>query len=221
MSDLDFDKMINDHLYREFHPKREGVYYPSEIGSCLRKVWYSYRHPIKSTPELTKIFHLGNILHNFVVEVLNSEKNREVQLLACEFPLRQRVGDVLISGRVDDLILVKVSGQKVLVEVKSTGGVEKISEPKTQHLFQLQFYMHAAGVHDGILLYVDKATLRTRSFPVKYDELQAEVIKQRFVNLHNSLKAASLPEPEAKQVDSMRWMCSFCEHKDRCDKNEK
>lgn len=221
MVQVDFDKMIDRHLYREFRPKREGTYYPSEIGSCLRKTWYSYKHPLRTTPELTKIFQLGNILHDFIVQVLNSERNEDVKLLEYEFPLRQQVGDLTVSGRVDDLILVKASGKKVLVEVKSTGGIDKFDEPKTPHVFQLQFYMHAASVHDGILLYIDKSTLKTKSFPVEYSEVQAEAINQRFTSLHESIKKVELPEPEAKQVQSMNWMCSYCEYKPKCDKNEK
>ncbi|MBI1973174.1 PD-(D/E)XK nuclease family protein [Candidatus Micrarchaeota archaeon] len=221
MAHVDFDKLIDQHLYREFRPKRQGVYYPSEIGSCLRKTWYSYKRPLKATPELTKIFQLGNILHDFIVQVLNSEKVKDVQLLSYEFPLKQQIGDLTVSGRVDDLILVKASGKKVLVEVKSTGGVDKIDGPKLPHVLQLQFYMHAAGVHDGILLYVDKSTLKTRSFPVDYSEVQAEATSERFKKLHELLKKGELPEPEAKQVSSMNWMCSFCEYKPHCDKDEK
>ena len=43
--DINFNKLIDKYLVREYKPKEIGRYYPSEIGSCLRKVWYSYKNP--------------------------------------------------------------------------------------------------------------------------------------------------------------------------------
>ena len=76
---IDFNKMVERHLEREHKPKEIGRYYPSEIGSCIRKTWYSYKYPQQISLELMKIFEVGNIMHGFVVEVLKSEKNREIQ----------------------------------------------------------------------------------------------------------------------------------------------
>ena len=92
--------MIDNHLHKENRPKEIGRYYPSEIGTCMRKVWYSYKFPMETNPELLKVFELGNILHDFVVQVLQSEKNPEVELLKYEFPFKVEIDDFLISGRV-------------------------------------------------------------------------------------------------------------------------
>lgn len=219
MSTIDFDTMIDNHLAREFRSKKMGRYYPSEIGSCLRKIWYSYKHPLETKPDLIKIFELGNILHDFIVEVLKSEKNPHIQLLKYEFPIKVDRGDFLISGRVDNLILLKEKGESVLVEVKSIKNI-KYAKIQPRYNAQLQFYMHATNVHRGALLYVDKTTLQTKVFPINYNEEEAMQIVKRFDMLHSHLTENKLPTPESKQSKESEWMCKYCEYAEKCDKNE-
>lgn len=218
---IDFDKMIERHISREHKPKEIGKYYPSEIGSCLRKLWYSYKYPMDVDPQLRKIFEVGNMLHGFVVEVLKSEKNAEVELIKAEFPFKIEKKDFVISGRVDDLVLVRESGRNVLVEVKSHRDVNLIKEPLQNHVIQLMFYMHATGVHEGIILYIDKNNLKTRIFEVEYSNQKGKEIEKRFEQLNNDLKNNALPVAEAKQSEQTIWMCSFCEYKNKCDLDEK
>lgn len=213
---IDFNKMIDNHLKKEHKPKGAGKYYPSEIGNCLRKVWYTYKFPLDLKPELIKIFEVGNIMHDFVVEVLRSERNPDVELLKSEFPVRQEVDDFVISGRVDNLILIKASGKNVLVEVKSTMDVNRIEEAQPHNIVQLQLYMHLIGVHNGILLYIDKKNLQSKIFQVDYDEKHAKEIIERFRRLHGSLTSNMIPEPEARGDRKTLWMCRYCEYRDRC-----
>jgi len=218
---INFDKMVDAHISREHRPKQIGRYYPSEVGSCLRKLWYSYKYPQEVDSDLLKIFEAGNIIHGFVVEVLKSEKNKDVELLKSEIPFKVEAEDFVISGRVDDLVLVKASGKNVLVEVKSTKDVSFVKKPQTNHEMQLMFYMEATGVHNGIVLYIDKNNLKSRVFEVEFDPQKGAEIFDRFSFLHEHLKENSLPEHEARQVNDMNWMCKFCEYIDKCDKNEK
>ena len=217
---IDFDKMIDNHIARENRAKKEGRYYPSEIGSCLRKVWYSYKHPLQVKPDLAKIFEIGNIMHDFVVEVLKSEKNKEVELLKSEFPLKIQGNGFLVSGRVDDLILVKESGKSWVVEVKSTKSVDFVKKADEKHLMQLQLYMHATGIHNGMVLYIDKTNLKSKVFPVKYNEEKAKEIMERFRQLHELLSSGLLPIAEAKKKEEMSWMCRYCEYAEKCNRNE-
>lgn len=218
---IDFDKMIDNHIAREHKPKQIGRYYPSEVGNCLRKVWYSYKYPQEVEPDLLKIFEAGNIIHGFVVEVLKSEKNKDVELLKSEMPFQLDMKDYIISGRVDDLVLVKASGKNLLVEVKSTKDVSFVNKPQTNHVMQLMFYMEATDVHNGVVLYIDKNNLKSKVFDVEFDSQKGAEIIDRFSFLDSHLKKNELPEPEAKKVLDMNWMCRFCEYKNKCDKNEK
>lgn len=217
---IDFDKMIENHLWREQFPKKVGRYYPSEIGKCMRKLFYSYKYPQKVEPKLLKIFELGNILHGFIVDVLKSDKNPEVKLLETELPIKLQEKDFLISGRVDDLLLVNASGKKLLVEVKSCKDVSYIDKPQNHHAVQLQLYMHACSVHNGVILYIDKNTLETKTFFIEYDESWSRQLIERFRALHGFLTTNNLPKAEAKMLDDMEWMCRDCEYKGKCEKEE-
>ncbi len=214
---IDFDKLIDQYLHREKRPKTVGRYYPSEIGYCMRKVWFSYKYPMETEKDLIRIFHLGNILHDFIVSVLKSEKNPEVELLETELPFRMSIEDFIVSGRIDDLVLVKEDNKKFLVEVKSTRSVDTITEPVHTHLVQLQLYMYAMGIHDGIILYIEKNNLHSKAFEVKFDEEIAKQAVNRFKILHRYLKMNRIPEAEAKNNEKIKWMCRYCEYKEMCD----
>lgn len=213
---IDFNEMIDNHLKKEHRPKGIGSYYPSEIGMCLRKTWYSYKYPTDVKPDLLKIFEVGNIMHDFVVRVLKSEKNPHVQLLKSEFPFKESIEDFIVSGRIDNLILVKSDNKEFLVEVKSTGSIDFVAEASPHNIVQLQLYMHFLGIHNGILLYIDKRNLQSKVFPVKYDENAANEIIKRFKALHTLLTKDALPDPEARANKNMLWMCRYCEYRDKC-----
>jgi CRISPR/Cas system-associated exonuclease Cas4 (RecB family) len=187
----------------------------------LRKLWYSYKYPQEIDSDLRKIFEAGNIIHGFVVEVLKSEKNKDVKLVKSEMPFKIDAKDFVVSGRVDDLVFVKVLEKNVLVEVKSTKDVSSIKTPQTNHVMQLTFYMYATGVHDGVILYIDKNNLKSKVFEFKFDHKKGDEIFNRFIFLHDHLKKDELPEAEAKKVKDMSWMCKFCEYREKCDNSEK
>lgn len=217
---FNFNDLVTKHIEKESRAKQIGRYYPSEIGSCMRKVWYSYNYPRKTDPEVLKIFCMGNMVHDFVVEVLKNEKNENVQLLQSEFPLKIEQPDFLISGRVDDLVLVKSSGKTIIVEVKSTKSIDYVGEANESHVMQLQLYMHATGIHNGIVLYIDKGNLQSKQFDVEYDKETVDAILKRFGEMHQLLISKLLPIDEAKKEAKKQWMCRFCEYSDKCDKNE-
>jgi len=218
---IDFDALIDKHVTRESRPKSIGRYYPSEIGNCIRKVWYTYNYPLEVDPGLRRIFHLGDILHDFVVEVLQSDKNKEIELLSAEMPFKVEMENFVISGRVDDLLLVKSDSTKMLVEVKSSQNVKRIRKPMENHKTQLQFYMYGMHVSNGVLLYIDKVNLETKSFAVKFSPKRNRQILNKFRALHKHLTNKTLPAPEAKRSNGMDWMCRYCEYRDKCSKDEK
>lgn len=218
--EIDFDELIDKYLYREARAKTIGRYYPSEVGQCIRKSWFSFKMPKPMEPHVTKIFEAGNLLHGFIVDVLRSDKTPEVTLIESESPLKMKVDDFEISGRIDDIIRLEHNGEKALVEVKSTKSIEFLREPSEQYLMQLQFYMHSTGIHRGFVLYVEKNTLKSKSFSVNYDKELADTIIKRFKALHLSLTNNSIPYAEAKQTRKNSWMCNYCLYKKECDKIE-
>ncbi|MEM2974597.1 MAG: PD-(D/E)XK nuclease family protein [Candidatus Micrarchaeia archaeon] len=214
---INFDEMIDNYLFRDYKPKTIGRYYPSEAGSCLRKVWYSYKIPKELDPQLKRIFEVGNIVHGFVVDVLKSEKNPHVELLKSEEPFQMQVDDFVISGRIDDIIIIKQNGEKWLVEAKSTRSIEYVKEPSPQYVMQLQLYMHYTGIHKGIILYIEKSNLKSKVFEIFYDEAVAKEAIARFRKLDKCLKEDILPYAESKHKAGWGWMCGYCQYKDECE----
>jgi len=215
---IDFNEMVDNHVRRESRPKTIGRYYPSEIGMCIRKVWYSYREPKDIEPRLLKIFSLGNMIHDYVVEVLKSEKNPHVELLKSEFPFKETIEDFTISGRIDNLVLVKADNTNLLIEVKSTADLSYIVDPSPHNIDQLQLYMHFTGIPDGILLYVDKRNMNSKVFYISYSKEHAEKIIEKFKKLHMCLTKQIVPEPESRMSVHKKWMCRNCEYKEKCYK---
>ncbi len=209
-------------MKRERKPKEIGRYYPSEIGGCIRKVWYSYKHPMEIEPDRLKVFEIGNILHDFILQVFKNEKNaNSIKFLTSELPFRMNLKDFIISGRLDDVIIAQENSQKMIIEVKTVRDVRSTNKPNKNHVMQLQFYMHATGISNGIILYVDKTNLKTKAFEIVYDEKHSLDILKRFSSLHELLKKDVLPIDEAKQSKETVWMCNMCEYRAKCDGNEK
>lgn len=213
---IDFNELIDKHLAREFRQKKIGRYYPSEIGSCIRKTFYSYKMPRATEAELLRVFEAGNRVHEFITDVLRSEKTPEVELLEREMPIEIIQKEFIISGRIDDIVLVKINDEKYLVEIKSTKWLRE--EPQKAHLSQLQLYMHAIGIHKGILLYVQKDNLQSNYFELQYNKEETEKIIERFGKLHHFLKTGILPEAEAKLDEETNWLCKYCSWREECEK---
>ncbi len=173
-------------------------------------------------PSKLKIFEIGNILHEFIMQVFKNEKNISfVKFVSSELPFKMQQKDFTISGRLDDVVVAKEDDKTAIIEVKSIRDVRTATTPNKNHVMQLQFYMHATGIRNGILLYVDKTNLKTKSFEVPYDEKHSLDILKRFSALHEMLKKDVLPIDEAKQSKDTLWMCNMCEYRAKCDRNDK
>jgi len=214
---IDFNELIDNHLVQKFRPKKIGRYYPSGIGDCLRKTWFTYVNPKPHEPELLRIFSAGNMMHDFITEVLKSKKNSHVELLKSEMPLMMKQKDFTISGRIDNLVLAKIDDTKVLVEVKSCTKLPEV--PKPENIMQLQFYMYATRTWDGALVYVQKDNLQTKTFHIRCRKETAHRILSRFETLHKHLTENTLPAPEAKLNKKRKWACNYCPYLEECNKN--
>jgi hypothetical protein len=211
---IDFNKLIDDYLEREISYKRIGKYYPSEIGTCLRKTWYSYKSPKKIDSKASKAFYCGDFIHELIEEVLASNKTEEIRLLDSEVPIKYREQDFVIVGRIDSLILAGLDHKKILLEVKSCKFLP--DKFKEEHEMQLQFYLHSLNLTEGILLYIRKDDLQTKPFEISYNEEKALSIIKRFENLHLALIYDKIPEPEARLDKNKEWVCENCLWKEEC-----
>jgi len=215
---IDFDDLIHNFLKRELNEKKIGKYYPSECGNCIRKSWYSYKTPKETDKDLIKIFQAGNLIHEFIVDVLKSEKNPEITLIGSEVPFKIELDELIVSGRIDNIIKVELDNKIFLVEVKSASSINFVDVPSESHVMQLQLYMHQQNIHNGLILYIEKNTLKTKVFEIKYDFNIIEEALNRFKALHRFLVLDELPDPEARIEKDMNWQCKNCSYKEECYK---
>jgi CRISPR/Cas system-associated exonuclease Cas4 (RecB family) len=195
----------------EQHVRPDGAYYPSSIGSCLRKQYYLYTVEEKPDPEKLAVFATGKGVHVAVAEALR--KSGIVKVDAEEYPVELRISEeVRLTGRVD-ILLVELDGAKVVVEVKSTSRIPET--PHETHLLQLQTYLHSMSLPKGFLLYWDKRTGETRAFRVERDPQSLQKIGERAIILHEHLKSGKPPFKEAV-MENRFWECDFCEYYGIC-----
>jgi len=215
---IDFDDIIDNYLKRELRAKETGRYFPSEAGNCLRKSWYSYKIPRETPKSIIKVFKVGMMLHDFISEVLISGVSKEVKLISTELPFKLEFDGLLISGRIDDIVHAKIEDKDILIEVKSTGDLGYVHDAQEGHIMQLQLYMHAFKILDGIILYVDKRNLKSRGFEVKYDEKIVDMALKRIKKLHGFLVENKVPDPEGRMFKEMKWQCKSCQYREECYK---
>lgn len=194
------------------HIRKEGVYYPSAIGACLRKQYYIYTLERRPSPEKLAIFATGKGVHKAVADALSASGivNVESEEVETRLTISQ---EIELRGRID-ILLVEMDGEKVVVEVKS---VSKLPEnPYENHLLQLQAYLHATKLNKGALLYWDKRTGKVKAFSVTRDENYLAKVAERAIILHEYLKRKA-PPPKEAVVEGRLWECDVCEYADVCN----
>jgi CRISPR/Cas system-associated exonuclease Cas4 (RecB family) len=194
------------------HVRKEGVYYPSAIGSCVRKQFYMYTIGERPSSEKLAIFATGKGVHNAVAEALNASKLIVVESEEVETDLKV-TEEVTLKGRIDVLV-AKVNGSKAIIEVKSTSHLPE--NPYENHLLQLQTYLHATGIEDGVLLYWDKRRGNVKAFAVKKDEKYMQKLAERTIILHEHIKKEIPPLKEAI-LEGRLWECDVCEFNSICN----
>jgi len=222
------NQAIDEYLERETKELKIGVYYPSMIPYCLRRLYYLYTlGPKKISKEKLRIFHAGNIIHEFIKNVLKKSENIKLVENEGEFTLSFK--DLKIKGRFDNIIIIQGYNEKIVIEVKSIKSFSKFNKkkwkweevklPYKEHIDQLILYLHALNIKLGAIVYVSKMDLQTKTFLVKYDFEKFIFLLDRIVRLHYHLLAKELPEPEAKMNEEMKWQCFIaCEFREECER---
>ena len=221
------DEAIDSYLSQETRERETGVYFPSEIGKCLRQMYYIYTTPPKKfSPETLRVMQSGNIVHNFIKYALMKEKDRKgakLQLITNErsitLPMIKDGVIIRIRGRMDNKIMVKTEGGAFyIVEVKSQKSVENLYEHRSDHKEQLMFYLLAENCK-GCLMYIGKDNLATKYFNFDLDMKLINKLIDRFFTVHNAVINKKIPEPEAWKSYDKKWQCQFCNYQDECKKD--
>lgn len=211
------EKILKDFLEREMRERVIGVYFPSEINYCLRRLYFMYKKPKKFDIETLKIFESGNIFHSWFQNVLlKAYLKDEIHSFDYEVPLEHKVGDVTIKGRPDDIITVSLGGEKLIIEIKTARSIKMIDKPKEHHASQLNFYLTVFGVKNGYIIYIDRSNLQHKIFQMEQSDDMMKKIEKRALLLHKFLVEDKVPFEEGKIEKGMRWNCDYCNYKTEC-----
>lgn len=119
---MQISSLLVESLKHTPRARKSGVYYPSDIGYCSRKIYYFHVAPpeIKSSSEadvpMILNFAMGDAIHDKLAQMFS--RTRGIRLLENEKAFVSAVdlfeeagagdGGFVISGRLDDLIEVEV-----------------------------------------------------------------------------------------------------------------
>jgi len=174
---------LDSHLTTPQRPPRQGVFYPSALGSkCDRFLYNSYFGLVQEEmihPNTKRIFDCGNYLEHRYKKYFEQMG----VLVSTELPLKSTSPPM--SGRLDFLIKHDQK-QLAVIELKSIGsaGFKALSKkPKDEHYIQLQIYLTLGGYDYGVVLYENKDNQKVKAFSVTRDEKVWEQLVDRCTNI--------------------------------------
>jgi CRISPR-associated exonuclease Cas4 len=211
--DILFTELILKYLKSQKKDRIIGKYYPSELPWCLRKIYYDYTIGKDKDLESKLVMVSGTLMHSFISDVLKYAKSEGINVQSeveyeYEIPLEDvkvagslkkpagGVFSIVISGRADNIILLKSSNSEdtYVVEVKSKSKLP--DEPRVEHIMQLNFYLHFNPGAKGYLLYITRDGFNMRAFEVNYNEELFKKLVDRAIILHNHIINNTLPDAE-------------------------
>jgi len=217
---IDLKERINNRLGdNESRERKENTLYVSEIGNCIRKIFFRYNFPTSVDTQTQKFFRRGDITHEDVTDLLKEEEDLVVK---DEVPVTLYLRDsgFRLSGRVDDVIYEE-DGGKYLVEKKTTGDVSKTKKygASKHHKIQLMLYLGAMGYEKGMLFYIDN-DYNMYQENIDFDREFFHWCLDRAENVAEHIKDDKIPMAEAKESDEgwLGWMCNYCDYSDTCNK---
>lgn len=208
--------------------KKIGVYYVSEISSCIRRNYYSYFEETEYSYSSYKFFAIGNALHELIQKILSkSVTDNEWIKERNEVSHKYKGKDFEIHGRLDSIVTDK-DKNKYIIEIKTTSNLN--FSPSTEHTEQLNFYLHSYPKAIGYLLYLNTAKKRfgsdnyieMKEYKIEYNTNLFNESVKKIERLHQALTNKELPEAESKNDKDKKWHCLVCpsSFKERCDLNK-
>lgn len=213
MIDVLFTELILKYLKSQKKDRIIGIYYPSELPWCLRKIYYDYTIGKDKDLESKLVMISGTLMHSFISDVLKFAKSEGIDAQSeveyeYEIPVENNkvagswekpaggVSSIKISGRADNVILLKSENDEntYVVEVKSKSKLP--DEPRVEHIMQLNFYLHFNPGAKGYLLYITRDGFNMKAFEVNYNEDLFKKLVDRAIILHNHIINNTLPDAE-------------------------
>ncbi|MCD6270552.1 CRISPR-associated protein Cas4 [bacterium] len=203
-------KELIDKYYQEKAKDYDRVkFYISDAAKCPRQIFFKFKKaPAKKIDaRLLRIFDQGNYVHLRLMRdlfALNIVVASEIDIPPNED----------IVGRADAII--RLNNQLYVVDFKSINSsiLSKMTEPKKDHIAQIQLYLHFFNIKNGILLYEGKDNSLLKEFLVKYDRAFAKKLIGTFSEIkkyiNQDIICPRLPDwPH-------NWQCQYCPFRKIC-----
>ncbi len=218
---MELVKIINDAILNQCEDEHRKYIGASQIGRpCGRETWYRY-HGIAGTPISAKLrttFEIGHRLESMLLDYIEmsgidverpSESNN---YLFCQDPeilvFQGHMDAILNKDYVLDIKTAKNSSFNQFTE----HGLKKWSPA---YYSQMQSYMGMTGLHEAVLLAINKDTSQMHEEWVEYDDYEYSQLRMR------ALAISSLDEPPARiNVNPIYYVCRMCQFKTICHRGD-
>ena len=207
------NELIDQFYIDGFKDRTQEHFYITDSGKCPRQVYFKFKKYPKKDPEprVLRIFDNGDYTHMRIITVLFGIG--VVRSVEIKIPPQK-----IIAGRADAII--DIDGKPYVLEIKSSSQYkfDKLMEPESDHMKQIQLYMHFFKIPQGILLYENKNTQTLKEFVVEYDPFLVKKCLEDFGTLKEQIDNDVFP-PKPPNLE--HWRCDYCEYSEECKKLEK
>lgn len=221
---------LRERYIKKQRPSVVGQYYPSSLWRCIRQIILEWDTGMIPSDDTLKHFFAGEIYQDHIIDpVMEWEWGRDLtrleQRVCIAIPYnKDKDGDLIyIRGRIDELTFLYIDGviSAVPNEAKTQkGGLKYRNTPNPDHVYQLMAYLAAVGAPYGKLIYMDRSTLKSRTFHVDFDERLLKDIhnRARYIHFWVTQIGEKVPPPEAMQDAKKKWRCrkDYCAVRDTC-----
>jgi len=98
-----------------------------------------------------------------------------------------------IVGSYDGVVLYNAVERILEMKTKDVWAFEKCTEPHARHVIQTQVYMWGSGIHEAVIVYINKNSGELKEFLVEFDKSVINGIIQNIGVVHQALVDEELP----------------------------
>jgi CRISPR/Cas system-associated exonuclease Cas4 (RecB family) len=218
---IDRTLVDDNQVQKKAHERKVGQFFASEVGKCVRKIYFDYMHPKDMDPEVLRLLNVGEAVHELVAKLLVKSGKYDRVISERSLGLMDFASGVMVRGRLDNLLVLKQKDteENILIEVKSIKDFYYLKGgPNDEHVVQTQLYMHVLGLKKAILFYWNMTTRKEfKEFEITYDP---ELIRKEFgrlISLTETMKRNRIPIAEAKKNEGTKGKCRYCPYRQECE----
>ena len=204
-------ELINQYYRNQKKDREQRHFYITDAGKCPRAVFFKFKKaPAEEMdPRVLMMFDHGDHIHQLIVKPLFGI--RGIQVVAAEVNIPPQE---LIAGRADAILS---DGKDLYVlDIKSMNGMifRNLTEPKDEHINQIQLYLHFFKQKKGVLLYVNKDTQELKEFLINYKPEITQSLLNGLKGLKTKIDKNIVPDRIPTWPDN--WQCQYCQFKEIC-----